>query len=235
MDFTNDKIYLLMQVNDSVFPIGGYTQSYGLETYILRDKVRDEKNAYEYISTNLQTSYLHTELLSASLAFDAAKSGDLEKILELDELLHVIKTPVEMRDASIKLGGRFVKTISTTTEIKFDSDIFNRYVEKVNKKECEPNHAVAYGIFCAAINVDKKTALSFFIYAATSAMVTNSVKAVPLSQTQGQQILYRCSQLFSSIVEKVMKMDESMLGLSMPGFDIRSMQHETLYSRLYMS
>lgn len=235
MEFTNEKIYLLMQVNDSVFPIGGYTQSYGLETYILRDLVRDEKKAYEYISTNLQTTYLHNELLSASLAYDAAKSGDLNKVIELDNLLQVIKTPQEIRDASMKLGSRFVKTISTTTDIKFESDIFSRYIDKVNGKETVPNHAIAYGVFCAAIDVDKTTALSFFLYAATSAMVTNSVKAVPLSQTQGQQILYKCSQLFGSIIEKVKTLDESMLGLSMPGFDIRCMQHETLYSRLYMS
>ena len=58
MEFTNEKVYLLMQVNDSVFPIGGYTQSYGLETYILKDLVRDEEKAYEYISTNLKTTYL---------------------------------------------------------------------------------------------------------------------------------------------------------------------------------
>ncbi|MBQ9624811.1 MAG: urease accessory protein UreF, partial [Clostridia bacterium] len=148
---------------------------------------------------------------------------------------HVVKSPQEIRDASIKLGSRFVKTISTTTEIQFESDIFNRYADKVNSKDVVPNHAIAYGVFCAAIGVDKTMALSFYLYAATSAMVTNSVKAVPLSQTQGQQILYKCSKLFNGIIEKVKTLDESKLGLSMPGFDIRCMQHEALYSRLYMS
>lgn len=235
MEFTNENIFLLMQVNDSVFPIGGYTQSYGLETYILKDLVRDDKKVYEYISTNLQTTFVYSELLSASLAFDAAKAGDLSKVIELDNLMHVIKSPQEVRDASLKLGSRFVKTIATTAEIKFNSDIFTKYLEKVNNKEIVPNHAIAYGVFCAAIDVDKTTALSFYLYAATSAMVTNSVKAVPLSQTQGQQILYKCSKLYDDIIKKVVSLDESMLGLSMPGFDIRCMQHETLYSRLYMS
>ena len=171
MEFTNEKVYLLMQVNDSVFPIGGYTQSYGLETYILKDLVRDEEKAYEYISTNLKTTYLYSELLSASLAYDAAKAGDLKKVMELDDIMHVIKSPQEIRDASLKLGSRFVKTISTTTEIKFESEIFNRYLEKVNNKEVVPNHAIAYGVFCAAINVDKTTALSFYLYISNLAVV----------------------------------------------------------------
>lgn len=235
MEFKNKNIYLLMQVNDSVFPIGGYTQSYGLETYILKDIIRDDKKAYEYISTNLQTTFVYSELLSAALAYDAAKAGNLDKIIELDNLMHVIKSPQEIRDASLKLGSRFVKTVGTTADIQYDSDIFTKYNNKVNSKEVVPNHAIAYGVFCAAIDVDKSTALSFYLYAATSAMVTNSVKAVPLSQTQGQQILYKCSELYDNIIEKVLSLDESMLGISMPGFDIRCMQHETLYSRLYMS
>ena len=34
--------YLLLQVNDALFPIGGYSHSYGLETYIQKDIIRKE-------------------------------------------------------------------------------------------------------------------------------------------------------------------------------------------------
>ncbi len=235
MNFGNDKIYLLMQVNDSVFPIGGYTQSYGLETYILKDLVKSDEDAYKYISTNLQTSFTYSEALAASLAYDYSVNGDINKVLELDAIIEATKSPSEIREASNKLGARFVKTISTTSDISFTRDAFTKYAKMIEDKKNTPNHAVAYGVFCASIDIDKKTALSYFTYAATSAMVTNSVKAVPLSQTQGQQILHKCSKLYGAIVDKVMSLDESYLGMSMPGFDIRCMQHETLYSRLYMS
>ena len=37
--------FFLLQVNDALFPIGGYSHSQGLETYIQQGSVCDEKTA----------------------------------------------------------------------------------------------------------------------------------------------------------------------------------------------
>lgn len=66
-------------------------------------------------------------------------------------------------------------------------------------------------------------------------MVTNAVKCIPLSQTDGQQILYELQTTIENMVERVQALDESWLCVSTPLFDLRSMEHEHLYSRLYMS
>lgn len=66
-------------------------------------------------------------------------------------------------------------------------------------------------------------------------MVTNCVKTVPLSQTVGQALLFSSARAQVEAVERALAADESLLGLSTPGFDARSIEHETLCSRLYMS
>ena len=45
----------LMQALDPLFPIGAFTLSNGLETYVQRDIVRDKKSLSEYLR-----AYLHT-------------------------------------------------------------------------------------------------------------------------------------------------------------------------------
>ncbi len=231
----NNVLYTLMQVNDSVFPIGGYTQSYGLETYILNGDICTKKDVTNYISTNLKTAFTYSELLVMSLAYDYACNGDIEKIKSLDKMMLASKSPREIREASYKLGTRFVKTIAAIENVHYVNDVFTNYATKVLAKEFLTNHAVAQGIFCASLGVEKKLAMSFYTYATTSAMVTNSVKAVPLSQSVGQQILFDVSRIHDEIIEYVLTLDVSYVGLSMPGFDLRCMQHEVLYSRLYMS
>ena len=74
-----------------------------------------------------------------------------------------------------------------------------------------------------------------YLYAQTSAMVTNCVKAVPLSQTEGQKILTAILGAFPGLLEQAKEAPEEMLGLGAPGFDLAGIRHETLYSRLYMS
>lgn len=219
-----------MQVNDALFPIGGYTHSYGLETYIQKGKVTNGQEAEAYIRQNLKTNFLYTELLAVSLAYDAAAQNELDKLIELDELLTVSKVAMELRMASHKLGARFIKMVEAlnTQDVM---PILSEY-----KKESEKvHHAVAYGCFVGALGIDKTLALSFFSYSATSNMVTNCVKTIPLSQTVGQQILYGVHPLLQEIVQQCLELTIEDLGRSTPGLDIAAMQHEVLYSRLYMS
>jgi len=65
--------------------------------------------------------------------------------------------------------------------------------------------------------------------------VTNCVKTIPLSQSAGQQLLGGCYAEFAEILKDLEHRSAEDLCLSAPGFDIRGIQHETLYSRLYMS
>ena len=55
--------FFLLQVNDALFPIGGYSHSQGLETYIQQGSVCDEKTAAEYIHKKLRFALAYTDLL----------------------------------------------------------------------------------------------------------------------------------------------------------------------------
>ena len=200
-----DQKLMLLQINDALFPIGGYSHSYGLETYIQQGRVCDVQSAREYIQKRLGYNLLYTDFLAVHLAFLAAKEENLEKLNELEEIM----------EASRK------------------SAFYQSYLKKrEGKSTCHP---CAYGTFCACMGMDEDEVLLNFMYAQTSAMVTNCVKAIPLSQSDGQNILYHLHSHLDELLSKMKTLGEEMLCLSTPGFDLRSIQHETLYSRIYMS
>ena len=227
-----DKRYLLLQINDAAFPIGSYTHSYGLETYIQKNLVKNSNDVYEYIKSNEKTNFLYTELLAAYKAYEFAEENNLSKILELEEIIDASKLPKEIRIASEKLGSRFIKTVSSL-DVKYESNIFNEYIKKEN--EGTRIHSSAYGVFCFSVGIDKVKAMEGYLYAYVSASIINAVKLIPLSQNEGQKILYNCYKFFDEIIDMLPNLDIKDLCLSTPGFDIRCMQHEALYSRLYMS
>lgn len=224
--------FFLLQVNDALFPIGGYSHSYGLETYIQKGIVHDEDSAEEFIHKRLEYNFLYNEFLAVRLGWEYAVSGDLTAISRLEEIMEAGKIPRETREASWKLGSRFIKTLSAL-EIPRENRVFEEYREA--RKGKSVHHAVAYGVFCGAAGITREEALEHFLYAQTSAMVTNCVKTIPLSQSSGQKLLSGCYPLLQKLTREVKELGEEWLGLSGPGFDLRCMQHEGLYSRIYMS
>ena len=199
----SEKQFYLLQVNDALFPIGGYSHSQGLETYIQRGIVHDVDTAREYITHKIKWNLAYTELLAARLAYEAAEKKDLKELLYLEELLEASRIPMEQREAARKMGSRFAKTIEKLGLSISENGIFREYLH--------------------------------YLYAQTSAIVTNCVKTIPLSQTSGQQLLSGCYGEFDEILKDVMTRSEEDMCLFAPGFDIRGIQHEKLYSRLYMS
>ncbi|MCD8020954.1 MAG: urease accessory protein UreF [Clostridiales bacterium] len=250
MDFQErKKQFLLLQVNDALFPIGAYSHSYGLETYIQKNQVVTLEDAWEFIYRRMRYGFCYNEFLSARLAYEYGVAGDLEQILCLEDTLDASRIPREIREAGRKLGSRFVKTVRGMA-IPYESDIFLRYCAYPEQPEspCSSGlscsrqrlrqkitHSVVYGVFCAAAGISYEAAMESFLYAQTSSMVTNCVKTIPLSQTDGQHLLYQSQELYQEILETLEQLTINDLCLSTPGFDIRCMRHEGLYSRIYMS
>ena len=227
-----NKRFLLLQINDALFPIGGYSHSYGLETYIQKNLVTDTETAWEFIIRRLRYGFCYNELLTARLSYLYAAEGNIRRLAELEEILEASRLPREIREAGKKLGSRFVKTLQKL-DITYENDSFQKYTEI--RRGQTTVYACAYGVFCTSIGIPYEDAMEQYLYAQTSSMVTNCVKTIPLSQTDGQKLLFRSQTLFHEILEKLESLTEEELCQSTPGFDIRCMQHEGLYSRIYMS
>lgn len=230
-DNLRDHCFLL-QISDSVFPIGAYSHSFGLETYVQKDLVHDEASTYDFLVAWFKQSFLYTDLLSVSLAYEAALKQDREALKRLEAYLEASRIPRELREASRKLGNRFCKLLQHITKAQ-EHSFFHSYIEGLQGANlCHP---IAYGLFCSELNLAKDEILLRFAYAQASAMVTNAVKLVPLSQTGGQRILVDLYPLLSDLIGQVNELSMDDLCASAPAFDLRSMEHEHLYSRLYMS
>ena len=227
---------LLLQICDSVFPIGAYSHSYGLETYIQLGLVHDEATAWEFVERQIRYPLTYTELLGMRLAYEAAQASDLERIADEESLMAAAKVPDETRTASHKMAARFCKTAAGFLEGSA-SETFSAYAGLGRAQGRSSAHMVnaAYGVFAALAGIDEEELLRRYLYSQVSAMVANCVKTVPLSQTAGQRLLFRSASLQVEAVATALLASSDLLGLSMPGFDVRCIEHETLYSRLYMS
>lgn len=221
---TDIKLIRLAQALDPLFPIGSFTLSNGTETYTAKNIVTDKASL-----TELLNAYVYT-LPTGDLGF-GAKAASGEDITLLDALCTASKSPYELRNGSSKLCRRFIKAQSALCPTPRLTD----YSEKIEKGECTGFHPIAVGLFIADIGADLSEGLSLYAYSLLSAMANHAVKLVPLRQLDGQTALYTAMERIPEAVEKALSVPLADLGISGSGFELRSMQHEKLFTRIYIS
>ncbi len=221
----------LLHLCDPALPIGGFSHSAGLETYVQAGLVSTKEKAREFVINQLSHNIFYTDAALVSIAYEAASKNDFKNILDLDELCNAVKLPKEIRLASNKLGIRLLKIFENNNELILPG----KYRTAIKGNKAYGHYCIAFALLAHEMNIQKKETLAGFYYNAASGFTTNAVKLIPLGQQDGQEILVSLFPLINELAEKSLYPEKELIGYCCAGFDIRSMQHEQLYSRLYMS
>lgn len=214
----------LLQICDSNFPTGAFSHSFGLETYINEKKVYD-KNSLNLWLNAYANQLTFNEALAIKLLFKKSLEDDfLTFINEVSNLLYASSSSSESKSGNLLISRRFLANLN---------QIFDINLLKIYEKQSITNTAVSFAIFCISEKIDLKQSILSFCFQALSSLVQNAIRAVPLSQKDGQEILSKFD--FLQIYEDVQGLEYEDLGASLVGLEIAQMKHESLNFRLFMS
>jgi urease accessory protein len=221
----------LLQISDSFFPTGAFTQSYGLETYVQEERVHSRETLVEFLTVYLLEALATSDCLALALAYRAAERVDLEEIQQLDQILTAQKVVRESRQASLKTGSRMLRVINQLYSIP----LMLEFSRLIRDGKAHGNHAMVFGLAGQGLGIGLKEVALAYVYNATSGIVNSAVRLVPLGQNDGQWVLMSLQKTMQETVDVSLELTLEDLGASTPALEIRAMQHERLYSRLFMS
>ncbi len=232
----------LLHLVDPTLPIGGFNHSGGLETFVQQQAVHDAPSLNAYVREQLLQNWVHNDGAFMSLAYDAIQTDDWDGVRALEAQLGASKTAREMREAAQKLGVRLLKIFARfqaqppvdTSSANTDTPIRRLYAEYTQAK-VKAYYPVVFAAIAVHEGVDKADALFALYYNMAVGAVTNGVKLIPLSQMAGQDIMFALRPVMQQAVADSVQPNPALLGACMLASDIRAMQHERLYTRLYMS
>lgn len=211
----------MMQSVDAFFPIGAFTLSNGLESFVLEEWIQNPGDLDIYLNGFIHL-FPYQDLGLMHLAYENADNK--EYIMKLDEIAGAMKTSKEVRCGSERMGKRFIKALEKMGVTSHEIDWYT-----------EGFHPIALGLYGKSCGIEEEQILIMYGYGTISAIVNNAVKLVPLSQMDGQRILQNSFKKLEEAVKRTLKIQINDLGVSAVANEIHCMRHEHLYSRQYMS
>ena len=226
----NSESFLrILQSVDAFFPVGAFTLSNGLEDYVVREHLTDCKDLRNYLKGFMQI-LPYNDLGIAACAYNNFDHPDT--ILLLDNIAAASKSASEVRTGTNRMCSRYLKAREAMEDC---GGQLGKYRTAIREGSAYGVYPIALGIYGSDIGIELDTLLTMYGYSILSAIVNNAVKLVPLSQLDGQRILYECMREMEKLVNQAKTMSIEKIGVSGAAYEIHCMNHEKLYSRQYSS
>jgi len=215
----------LQQLCDSALPTGAFAHSLGFESYIERGLVHDEESFGVWLSAFISQQLTYSDALAIRFLYEDVPVADLDALLTAQLL------PRQLREASIKMGGRLLEI---GAEI-FPSPGLAEYRELVGTGRAAGHQPLAFAAVARSLGVPLPETLAAYLFAAVTSLTQNAVRAIPLGQNAGQRLLRKAAGDVAAAVARAGSLDFSDFGAVSPGLEISQMRHERQRARMFMS
>lgn len=227
----DNSLLSLFQLCDSNFPSGGFSHSFGLETFVQFDKVHDPDTFSQWLELYLKEQMISSDGLAMKIIYDALEEGNPEEVWRMDRLLTIQNMARETREGTKFMGRSLVKIADAI----YDSEMIALYKKRIEEKKSFAHSAVLFAIAGHHLKVSRDTTILYYLYTTIINLVQNAVRAIPIGQTAGQKIISNFQPKLKKAVETINQLDENDFGTIAPGIELAQMQHEHVNVRIFMS
>ncbi|MCA3184789.1 MULTISPECIES: urease accessory protein UreF [unclassified Cupriavidus] len=225
------QLISLLHLASPALPIGGFSYSQGLEAAIDCGMVKDAATAEHWIRDNLVHVQAQCEAPVWLLLHRAWSQQDHAAVSRWNDWFHVTRETSELRLETEQMGWSLARLIA---QMEW-GDASLRDTLRGLSPLCLPT---AFTAACAALDIDARDGLAAYAFNWAENQVAAALKAVPLGQVAGQQILRGLHRhVLDTVDEAARRADAAPPRLSTfsPMLGLLSARHETQYSRLFRS
>lgn len=220
----------LLHLCDSLFPIGGYAHSDGLETATSLGTVADAAGVRAWLAATLDETIGRMEGPAVWQAWRAFQVGDFDALMRLDEELAALRPSSGARRSSRAMGWRLLTTWQT---LHPDSRL-ERTAALAGSGAIGPGLPVAFAGACACSGVARRASVEAFAYTRLAATVSAAMRLMPIGQTDAHALLSHALERVPAVVDLLALRDSDPESFT-PMLDIAAMTQQYLHSRLFRS
>jgi urease accessory protein len=220
------NLVVLLHLCDSLFPIGSFSHSDGLETATSQDQIRTAADLRSWMDVTLTESLRRTEGPGVSRAWRVFTGGHLDRLAAIDDELHALRPSSAGRQASRAMGTRLLKTSQQLRP-------HNR-LERLLSERPAFTLPIAFGVVSAASAIPVRAAVEGFMYTRLAAVLSAAMRLMPIGQQEGHALLAGLLNGVPAIAADAVAEDAPVRSFT-PALDLAAMNQQYGHSRLFRS
>lgn len=223
---TDSALLTLLQWVSPALPIGGFNYSEGLETLIAQGKITSAVAVQDWLTFELAFGSAQLETAVMVRVYRAIANGDFDAVHQWNAWLSAARESAELRAQNWQMGTALINLVATLDRLPPDLQTGQPYPWNVS---------VAFCIAATLGDIPLETSLLGYLHSWVTTLINAAVKLIPLGQTTGQVLLRQLQPHMQQTVQHSLKVTDKDLESCTLGLALASMQHETLYCRLFRS
>jgi urease accessory protein len=220
----------MLQFGDSMFPIGGFSFSSGLESAIQKGIVVNTATLAAYARTAVEQA-ARGDGIALIAAHNAATAADIDALVKIDNVVFARKLSEETRIMTVRMGKKF-------TEIGLqvlDHPFLRRWYEHIEAGSTPGCYPVSLAINFAVQNLSAREAFVVHQYGVSAMILSASLRLMRISHMDTQRILYDLNARVDADYQTAAKARLSDMASYAPLTEILAAVHAKAHVRLFMS
>ena len=223
----SDYEFHMMQLADSFFPSGTFGLSGGLESFVKSGRVKNRAQVIQLIRQQLKFQLLPCDCAVLSIAMNAARLGDIDRIVEVDRRYYSMKLVREVRTASTRTGKQLLHSLAAMKK----GTVTRKFQTAVARGKSPGTYPVCLAIAAYSFRIPKVSAVRMMLYSYCVSIVGSAIRLGVISHIEGQKVLTELAKDVNSRPSR----DPSEIWQLNPLAEILQMQHEQDEFRMFIT
>jgi len=220
----------MMQFSDSMFPVGSFSFSNGLESAVAQGIVTDGPSLREFVLSAAHQGAT-CDGIAVLAAHRGATAGDFSAILAADHAVIERKLNEEARTMSTRMGKKLAELGGRLA----GETLFNKWLAAIASGETPGTYPVGLGIAFAEMGSPEEDAFTVNQYGVAMTLLGAALRIVRVDHLATQEILFEVNQSAGRDYAAVRDYGLDDMSNFAPMIDILAAVHVKAHVRMFMN
>ena len=220
----------ILQFGDSMFPVGAFSFSGGLEMAVQTGVVRDKADLAEYVHsvTHLAATGDGVALLHAHRG---AIAGDLDLVRRSDEAVHLRKLSEECRTMTVRMGRKLAEAAARVV----GDSMLDKRLRDADLDKVPVTYPVALGALFAHLGLAEEDAFAVHQYGVAVMVLGAALRLMRVDHLDTQAILSAAGETADEEYRRVRDASLDDMASFGPVIDVLAAAHLHAHVRMFMN